>query len=607
MKMTQAYAILFFSYLLLVYVPGALGATLCASNSTELQNHLNTAAGNSQNDLIQVVQGTYSGSFYMNSNQGDNISILGGYTSGCSTRVVDPTNTILDATGTGSRVLCITNHNSTGGDITVDGFTIQNGAVDATDYDGDGAGLYLISRATSGTASGNIAVTNNIIKNNYAVYRGGGVFAKSEIILSGATAGTVTVTGNIVQGNTASGESYASGGGIYAVSYSNPGSSNNISIALNVVTNNDSGYGGGVYSYSYAGETSGNITITDNEIYTNTATDGDGGGIYAVTKAAGETEDSGTILIEKNIIAENTTSGGGGLGQGGGIYAESSCNGDCNGGNIELSGNSITQNQGIWGGGVFAQAYTYDGAGGDLRFESNTITGNISDRDGAGINAFTSTHTNTAGDMIFINNIIAGNIADDDNGGSGAGVRAGCGVYGAATGTAGDLEFTNNTITNNRSNWTGGIEIQGTTVDTIAMSFYNNIIHGNSYADLYSYNGTVTYLGYNNNTSFTSWDTGSGNINSTPEFKNPGSWYDNGTPADLYDDIWQGGDFHLKRSSPCIDTGTNSVPGGLPGTDFEGDSRQIDGDKDGTPTVDMGADEFSVKAITPILFLLLGS
>jgi len=235
MKIKHFYVILFFSCLLQVYVPGALGATLCASNSTELQNHLNTAAGNAQNDMIQVVQGTYSGSFYMDSNQGDNLSILGGYTSGCSTRVVDPANTILDATGTGSRVLRIANHNSTGGDITVDGFTIQNGSADKTDYDGDGAGLYLISRATSGTASGNIEVTNNIIKNNNAAYRGGGAFAKTEIILSGATAGTVTVTGNIVQENTASGEPYASGGGIYAVSYSNPGSSNHISITHNPI------------------------------------------------------------------------------------------------------------------------------------------------------------------------------------------------------------------------------------------------------------------------------------------------------------------------------------------------------------------------------------
>jgi len=49
-------------------------------------------------------------------------------------------------------------------------------------------------------------------------------------------------------------------------------------------------------------------------------------------------------------------------------------------------------------------------------------------------------------------------------------------------------------------------------------------------------------------------------------------------------------DFHLRPDSPCIDAGTNEAPS-LPATDFEGDSRIIDGDDDGTATADMGVDE----------------
>jgi len=49
-------------------------------------------------------------------------------------------------------------------------------------------------------------------------------------------------------------------------------------------------------------------------------------------------------------------------------------------------------------------------------------------------------------------------------------------------------------------------------------------------------------------------------------------------------------DLHLLPSSPCIDAGDNNAPG-IPATDIDGDQRIIDGDNDGTATVDIGADE----------------
>ena len=52
------------------------------------------------------------------------------------------------------------------------------------------------------------------------------------------------------------------------------------------------------------------------------------------------------------------------------------------------------------------------------------------------------------------------------------------------------------------------------------------------------------------------------------------------------------GDFHLQPGSPCIDTGNNSAPS-LPNIDFENDQRIIDGDLNGTPTVDVGVDEYT--------------
>jgi hypothetical protein len=49
-------------------------------------------------------------------------------------------------------------------------------------------------------------------------------------------------------------------------------------------------------------------------------------------------------------------------------------------------------------------------------------------------------------------------------------------------------------------------------------------------------------------------------------------------------------DFHLDLASPAIDAGSNLAPG-VPGTDFAGSARVLDGNSDGTATVDMGAFE----------------
>ena len=49
--------------------------------------------------------------------------------------------------------------------------------------------------------------------------------------------------------------------------------------------------------------------------------------------------------------------------------------------------------------------------------------------------------------------------------------------------------------------------------------------------------------------------------------------------------------FELRPTSPAIDAGTNSVPN-LPHKDFSGQPRIVDGDGNGTATIDMGACEF---------------
>jgi hypothetical protein len=51
------------------------------------------------------------------------------------------------------------------------------------------------------------------------------------------------------------------------------------------------------------------------------------------------------------------------------------------------------------------------------------------------------------------------------------------------------------------------------------------------------------------------------------------------------------GDYHLQQGSPSIDAGDSQAPN-LPDTDIDGNPRILDGDGDGTATIDMGIDEF---------------
>jgi hypothetical protein len=268
----------------------------CVSSAAELQTALDNAAANGQSDLIKVVQGTYAGSFVYDSTQGDSLALLGGYNTGCTARVVNPLNTVLDGGGLG-RVLYL--NNSEGGDIFVEGFTIQDG-----NAAGSGGGIYASSSADSGLP-GYIYIVNNILIGNTASGNGGGVLVVS-FSMSTNPSGIVFFENNAISLNTAN-----TGGGVFAHTYSNGGIAGDITFTNNTVYGNESRDGflaGGIYASSEGLNESGKITVSDNIIKGNTA---DWYGGLALFSQA-ESSWSGNLVLTNNFIIENTAERGGG-------------------------------------------------------------------------------------------------------------------------------------------------------------------------------------------------------------------------------------------------------------------------------------------------------
>ncbi len=251
----------FFSIILVIVflaflVIGSWGAEFRVSTATELQDALTRAQKNGEDDVIKVAQGTYYGNFVYNSSESASITLLGGYKNFFLRREVNPSKTILDGNRS-DRVLSL--DNTDGGNISIEGFTIRNGAPTKTT-----GGLYACSSSSSGTP-GNILIAHNIVEDNEAWDEAGGIKANS-------STGDVIITHNVIRGNSCD----FWGGGIDA------------------------------YSGSFAG-TGGKVIIVNNLIVGNSCTIDPGGGVFASASGAG-----GIVIITNNTIAYNNSGDVGG-------------------------------------------------------------------------------------------------------------------------------------------------------------------------------------------------------------------------------------------------------------------------------------------------------
>jgi hypothetical protein len=506
--------ILLISGLFLFLIPTiSLGATFCVDSTTDLQTTLTTAMSNGEDDTVRIVQGTYSGNFVYASTEGYGVTIEGGYTPGCTSRVVDPANTVLDGNATGNVLVLSCPDNAV--EFSVYGVTLQNGSVA-----GNGGGLY------ANTANGDITLTNNTIKGN----SGRGVDATGF--------STVTLTKNTIKQNLNSG----------FLSYT-PAShiSQTFIFTKNTIMDNSCDIGGAGVSIGVEGELI--ATFTENEISQNTVLGAEGAGGVMIN---GYTSDGIRATFTKNIITDNSVDAGAASWGGGvGIYGSTdhtdslifysnlivrNSAGDGSGGgisifghsdNVTLDSNTIKENNaGQSGGGVAISGYK-------VILTNNNISNNSAIGYGRGGGVFASGSTVT-----LTNNTIAKNSANTDGGG----------VYLILYDNSNTAHIYNNIIYNNT-----------------AISDGNDLyINNDGYYDFLPSPVNLYNNDFDQSTPGTyieiPFAIDPSNLNNPdPLFTNPAN-----------------GDYHLNVSSPCINAGKNDAPD-FPSTDQDGNPRISDG------------------------------
>jgi parallel beta-helix repeat protein len=263
------------------------------TNAAELQDALDEAETNGEDDIIYLAAGTYEGNFLYSPPATEHKSLTITGESGTSAADI-----ILDGQGSGRTLDLYDWDPGPAAEIMVSGITVQNGN---STWIGGGIEAAL--------GNYDISITHCIIRNNTAVRYGGGIHMESERSLTlennlildntvtedvatsrgGGVSMAITAAGheytirtNIIAGNSAQGTN-AQGGGLW-VGYR---SDSIIHLICNTIADNEGAVkGGGVYFHQ--GDTA---NVYNNIIYFNSATDGDDIYFNDVTNRTGYNND----------------------------------------------------------------------------------------------------------------------------------------------------------------------------------------------------------------------------------------------------------------------------------------------------------------------------
>ena len=446
-------------------------------------------------------------------------------------------------------------------DSVIDNFTIQNGKVTDT-YGGavvcennssptitncvfqnDRTVMGSIgSWETSGGAiacwdSSSPSIANCTFSGNHSFWYGGAIFCRSS---------SPTVTNCTFSGNGAR----CSGGAIACYCFSKP-------IITNCAFSGNSALQGGAIACSESSPSIRDCTFSGNSVSGSYAYGGaiycyyGGGSITGCTFSANNAPHGGAIYCKKSgpSITDCIFSGNSASGSGGAIYCYQSSPMITN---STFSGNSANGH----GGAIYCDASS-------PTLTNCTFSGNSATDEGGAIYSNSSSPSIT--NCTFSNN---------------SANRYGGAIYCDASSPT----LTNCTFSGNDAWYDGGAIY----CDNSGSPTLNNCILWNNSAgsrgnEIYVYDlassCTLNYCCVDNNGygfgSGGTIDDGNNCVFDDPQFMDAA-----------------GGDYHLKDTSPCIDTGDNSLVPSSVTTDLDGRKRIVDGDSNGTATVDIGAYEY---------------
>lgn len=493
--------------------------------------------------------------------EGDGVSL-----SGATRAVLIGRNTVTGDTATIGRGIGISLA-SGGTTVTIsDNIVIGNREID-NGSGGGGVGIWV---------SGETAVylSKNTISENVTGYDGSG----GGLLVSGA--GSITLTENTITKCT--GRPGAYGGGACIVDCSM------VELTRNTISQNQTSPAYGYYARSGRGGgvhigNGGTVRLTENVIEDNLVSgfsywgDSMGVGVSIVGPWGAASE----VTLNRNAVNRNRS-----YDEGGGVGASVVQYSNYDASTMTVTGNAFKENSAVGEGGGFV--FSQNGSGSNsMTFVGNIVSGNLSRGNGGG----GCVRQAAPGSMLVEGNRVTGNTSQGGNAGglllegptitvrnnsiaeNGAqsSARSGAGLWVRPTSR---LDLINNTITANDATGDGGglrLVLDGTSE---IVNAFNNIIFdnvaGGSGDDVYiSGSGARTEFAHNNASGLAGvWHVFANNSDLAPSFADGPN-----------------GDYHLTADSPCLNMGTNGVPG-MPSVDLDGDPRIAGG------TVDMGAFEF---------------